>query len=93
VFGSAAGDDFYHPASDLDFLVEFGPFSTGGYSDHYFRLIEDLKALFGRPVYLVVARAVRNPYLLEHIKLTGESIFGNKLFVAWVADRVGASWL
>ena len=62
-------------ASDLDFLVEFGPFPKGGYSDHYFGLIEDLKALFGRPVDLLVARAVRNPYLLENINQTRESLF------------------
>jgi hypothetical protein len=49
------------------FWVEFGPFPSGGYSEHYFGLIEDLKALFGCPVDLLVARAVRNPYLLENI--------------------------
>jgi uncharacterized protein len=75
LFGSAVGSDFEPATSDLDFLVEFGPFPKGGYSEHYFGLIEDLKALFGHPVDLLVARAVRNPYLLEIINQTREPLF------------------
>ena len=75
LFGSPVSSDFDPATSDLDFLVEFGPFSKSGYSDHYFVLIEDLKALFGRPVDLLVARAVRNQYLLENINQTRESLF------------------
>jgi predicted nucleotidyltransferase len=75
LFGSAVGSDFDPATSDLDFLVEFGPFPKGGYSEHYFGLIEDLKALFGHPVDLLVARAVRNPYLLQNINQTRESLF------------------
>jgi predicted nucleotidyltransferase len=75
LFGSAVRNDFSPATSDLDFLVEFGPFPKGGYSAHYFGLIDDLKALFGRPVDLLVARAVRNPYLLENINQTRESLF------------------
>jgi uncharacterized protein len=75
LFGSAVGSEFDPATSDLDFLVEFGPFPKGGYSEHYFGLIEDLKALFGHPVDLLVARAVRNPYLSENINQTRESLF------------------
>jgi predicted nucleotidyltransferase len=75
LFGSAVGTDFDPATSDLDFLVEFGSFQKGGYSEHYFGLIEDLKTLFGRPVDVLVARAVRNPYLLESINQTRESLF------------------
>src|SRR4051812_33486645 len=75
LFGSAVGADFDQATSDLDFLVEFGPFSKGGYSQHYFGLIDDLKALFARPVDVLVARAVRNPYLLESINQTREPLF------------------
>jgi len=74
LFGSAVGTDFDPATSDLDFLVEFGSFPKGGYSEHYFGLIEDLKTLFGRPVD-VLARAVRNPFLLESINQTRESLF------------------
>jgi len=75
LFGSAVGANFDPPTSDLDFLVEFGPFTKGEYSEHYFALIEDLKSLFGRPVDLLVSRAVRNPYLLESINRTRESLY------------------
>ena len=59
----------------LDFLIEFGPFTKVEYSEHYFALIEDLKSLFGRPVDLLVSRAVRNPYLLESINRTRELLY------------------
>ena len=75
LFGSAVGPNFDPRTSDLDFLVEFGPFTKGGYSEHYFALIEDLQSLFGRPVDLLVSRAVRNPYLLESINRTRESLY------------------
>ncbi len=75
LFGSALGTDFDQATSDLDFLVEFGPFPKGGYSEHYFGLIDDLTGLFGRPVDLVVERAVRNPYLLKSINQTREPLF------------------
>jgi predicted nucleotidyltransferase len=75
LFGSAVGPNFDPRTSDLDFLVEFGPFIRGEYSEHYFALIEDLKSLFGRPVDLLVSRAVRNPYLLESINRTRESLY------------------
>jgi predicted nucleotidyltransferase len=75
LFASVVGADFDQATSDLDFLVEFGPFPKGGYSDHYFGLIDDLTGLFGRPVDLVVGRAVRNPYLLKSINQTCEPLF------------------
>ena len=75
LFGSAVGPNFDPRTSDLDFLVEFGPFTKGEYSEHYFALIDDLKSLFGRPVDLLVSRAVRNPYLLESINQTRESLY------------------
>jgi len=69
VFGSAAADSFRDETSDLDFLVEFespGP----GYADRYFGLLEGLEALFGRPVDLVVASAITNPYFRQSVDKT-----------------------
>jgi predicted nucleotidyltransferase len=65
LFGSAAGADFDAETSDLDFLVEFQPLKPGEYADAYFGLLEGLQQLFGRPVDLVMPRAVKNPYFLE----------------------------
>jgi predicted nucleotidyltransferase len=75
IFGSAVGTKFNPQTSDLDFIVEFGPFVAGGYADHYFALIDDLRELFGRPVDLLVSRAVRNPYLLESINRSRELLY------------------
>lgn len=64
VFGSAArGADFDPATSDADFLVEFDPNSSLPPFDRYFDLVEELRETLGRPVDLVEARAIRNPYL------------------------------
>jgi predicted nucleotidyltransferase len=60
VFGSAARQE--HGAADLDFLVEFEDLPTDAYADAYFGLLSDLKALFERPVDLVMASALKNPF-------------------------------
>jgi len=67
-FGSAASDDqFAAQTSDLDFLVEYLPSRPGEYADAYFGLLEALQELFDRPVDLISARAIRNPYFLESV--------------------------
>jgi predicted nucleotidyltransferase len=68
LFGSALGEDFDPTRSDLDFLVEFGPAPPGAYADAFFGLRESLAELFGRPVDLVAASAVRNPYFRESVE-------------------------
>ncbi len=55
------------PQSDLDFLVEFLPLPEGSHADAYFALLEDLQALFSRPVDLVMTKAITNPYFLAAI--------------------------
>ena len=67
LFGSAARDDFDPATSDLDFLVEFLPLKSGQHFDAYFGLLEGLEGLYGRPVDLVVDRAIRNPYFRESV--------------------------
>lgn len=68
LFGSAAVGGFNPRSSDLDFLVEFDELRPGEYADAYFGLLEELQKIFSRNVDLVVARSVRNPYLLESIQ-------------------------
>jgi hypothetical protein len=68
LFGSATSDDFDEAGSDLDFLVEFEADPSSRALDAYFGLEEDLEALFGRPVDLVMPRAVRNPYVRAAIE-------------------------
>ncbi len=68
LFGSAATDQFDPQTSDLDFLVEFEALLPNEYADAYFGLLEELENLFNRRVDLVVAGAVKNPYLRESIE-------------------------
>jgi hypothetical protein len=68
VFGSAAKGQERPGESDLDFLVEFDPSPPGGYANAYFNLLESLEALYGKPVDLVVASAIRNPFFLQSIE-------------------------
>lgn len=70
LFGSAAMGRGRRGESDLDFLVEFAPLPPGAYADAYFGLLESLEALFGRPVDLVVASAIKNPYFREAVERT-----------------------
>lgn len=61
VFGSALTDRFDPLASDIDFLVDFAPDNPNLFHD-YFDLKFELEEITGRPVDLVDASAVRNPY-------------------------------
>lgn len=70
LFGSAAVGRDVPGKSDLDFLVEFDPLPRGSYANAYFGLIESLEKLFQRPIDLVVASAIKNPYFKESIERT-----------------------
>jgi uncharacterized protein len=76
LFGSAAGDDFDPERSDLDFLVEFQDLPLDRYADSYFGLLFALEDLFGRPVDLVMASAIRNPYFLAEIEESRTVLYG-----------------
>ncbi|WP_407185792.1 nucleotidyltransferase family protein [Bradyrhizobium centrosematis] len=76
VFGSAArGVDFDPAISDADFLVAFG--GGGGLSafDQFLGFSEALQRLLGRPVDLVEASAVKNPYVRATIERSRELIY------------------
>ena len=75
LFGSAARGDFDPERSDLDFLVEFDRSAPQNPFDGYFGLKEALEELFGRPVDLVEAGAVRNPYLKASIEQSRENVY------------------
>lgn len=58
LFGSALSQDF-HPDSDIDLLVSFGPDSTHSLFD-LVAMQYELEKIFGRKVDLVERRAVEN---------------------------------
>lgn len=69
VFGSATRGDFDPEHSDVDLLVEFAQGTDlGPWMARYFELQDRLAALFGRDVDLVMAKGLRNPYLIQTIQ-------------------------
>jgi predicted nucleotidyltransferase len=68
VFGSALRDDYRPGVSDVDLLVEFGPMEPHGLADAYFDLLDELRALLGVEVDLVMTGAVKNPYIARAIE-------------------------
>ena len=73
LFGSAVGGGFDPEASDLDFVVSFERRDPPELFDRYFGLEEDLEALFGRRVDLVMEGALlKDPDFAEGI--SGERV-------------------
>ena len=76
LFGSAVSENRFDPQnSDLDFLVKFHPSIIDGYADNYYRLWKSLEALFDRPVDLMTAGAVKNPYVQKSIDQTKVKLY------------------
>ncbi len=67
LFGSAARGEM-RAGSDIDLVVRFHARPDMGPADQYFGLKEALERLFGRPVDLITARSLRNPYLRRSIE-------------------------
>jgi predicted nucleotidyltransferase len=76
VFGSAArGDDFDASRSDIDLLVTYYPDAPGPSLAEYFDLRDQLAALLGREVDLVMAGAPRNPFVRADIERSKELLY------------------
>ena len=75
IFGSALRGDFRPEASDLDLLVEFKPMEPYARVEAYFRMRDELRALLKREVDLVMAGAVKNPYLSREIERTKKLLY------------------
>jgi predicted nucleotidyltransferase len=63
VFGSALRSDFEPGVSDIDLLVEFQPLDPASLYKAYFALLNDLRLGLSSRVDLVMADAIRNPYV------------------------------
>jgi predicted nucleotidyltransferase len=77
VFGSAIREDFDPARSDVDFLVEFEPLPEGRRADAYFGLLAELERIFKRPIDLVMASAVRNPYFREAVERSKALVYAS----------------
>ncbi|HET7090501.1 MAG TPA: nucleotidyltransferase domain-containing protein [Anaerolineae bacterium] len=69
-FGSALRDDFKPDESDVDLLVDFGPMEPYARVDAYFGMLDELRVLLNREIDLVMAGAVKNPYIARDIERT-----------------------
>jgi predicted nucleotidyltransferase len=75
VFGSVLDGSFDPLTSDIDVLVEFVDNSDFDHFDSYFGLKEGLEDLFGRPVDLVSATSIRNPYFRDQVMRTRRLLY------------------
>ena len=73
LFGSVARGD-YRDQSDVDFLVEFDA-DPARLFDRYFGLKESLEELYARPVDLVTAGSLRNPYFIAAVNETRRPVY------------------
>ena len=74
IFGSATSERFDSEHSDVDFLVEFVPGAEDPFGA-YFGVKEDLEALLGRGVDLVMSNAVRNPHFAASATRSAEDVY------------------
>lgn len=75
VFGSALRDDFRPGESDVDLLVEFAPADPYAHAKAYFDMLDELRALLGVQVDLVMAGAVKNRYIARDIERTKQTLY------------------
>jgi predicted nucleotidyltransferase len=75
VFGSALGDDYRPGESDVDLLVEFAPREPYALAEAYFDMLDELRALLGVEVDLVMTGAVKNPYIALDIERTKQPLY------------------
>jgi predicted nucleotidyltransferase len=75
VFGSALGDEFCPGHSDVDLLVDFGHMDSFDRIDAYFDMLDELRALLGVDVDLVMVGAVKNRYIAADIDRTKQVLY------------------
>jgi hypothetical protein len=73
-FGSVLRSDYRPGESDIDLLVEFQPLDPASLYKAYFALLNDLRIGLASRVDLVMADAVRNPYVKQTIEASRQQI-------------------
>lgn len=74
VFGSAVDGTFDPASSDIDFIVEFDDDLETKFAA-YFDLKAALEASLGRPVDLVMPKALDNPYLAASVERSRQELY------------------
>ncbi|MCP9848970.1 nucleotidyltransferase family protein [Cyanobium sp. Morenito 9A2] len=75
VFGSVLRPDYRPGESDIDLLVEFQQLDPSSLYKAYFALLNDLRLGLASRVDLVMADAVRNPYVKASIEASKQEIY------------------
>jgi hypothetical protein len=75
LFGSAAGQEFRPGESDVDLLVEFGPIGGHAKAHAFFNMRDELEAMLGTRVDLVMTGAVRNRFIAREIERTKQTLY------------------
>jgi hypothetical protein len=73
-FGSVLSADFRPVVSDIDLLVEFQPTDASQLYRSYFGLLNELRQSLSTEIDLVMADAVRNPFIKRQIEASKEEI-------------------
>ncbi|EAQ68798.1 nucleotidyltransferase domain protein [Synechococcus sp. RS9909] len=74
-FGSVLRPDYRPGESDIDLLVEFQPLDPATLYKAYFALLNELRIGLASRVDLVMADAVRNPYVKQTIEASRQQIY------------------
>jgi len=75
-FGSVVSDKL-KPESDIDLIVDIDSEDPIDYSDNYFALKFQLEDIFNRPIDLLEAKALKNPFLKKQIDNTKVLVYPN----------------
>jgi len=78
LFGSATTDAFDPQTSDIDFLIDLTDEGESLFH-RYFDLKDALEALFGREVDLVMVDALKNPYFIESVNKSRQTVYAAPL--------------
>lgn len=76
LFGSAATGAFNPARSDLDFVVDLGPYDDA-IADRYLDFADALEALFGRSVDLVTEKSIANPYFRHQVETQRTPVYAD----------------
>ncbi len=76
VFGAVLRPDYRPGSSDIDLLVEFEDLLPTDLVEAYFGLEQQLTESMGHAIDLVMADAVRNPFVRADIEASKQLIYG-----------------
>ena len=74
-FGSVLSSKF-NQNSDIDLIVEFKDVDVKDYADNYFDFKFSLQSILNRPIDLLEAQAIKNPYFKQVVNQTKQLVYG-----------------